>query len=236
MTAATFSASRIFGMAAALLLLGLTAQTDISDPFGLTTVAAPKGPLWATWRKLQHQIKAEQPIIARCRAEPHACSSPAALRFIAIVEEGKRHEGLARIGNINRAVNLSIRAINDAEPDSTHDEWTSPLAALAVGAGDCKQYAVVKYAALRDLGFAAADLRLVILELKPGRVRHAVVAIRDEGRWLVLDNRTLTLVESSDVLGHYVPLYAFDHRGVWQFGTPQKTDQKIASATCDPNS
>jgi predicted transglutaminase-like cysteine proteinase len=162
MTRATFSASRILRIAAALLLTGFTAQADIAEPFGLATVAAPEGPLWETWRKLQRQIKAEQPVIARCRAEPHACSSPAALRFFAIVDQ--RHEGLARIGHVNRAVNLSIRAINDAEPDETHDEWTSSLVTLAVGAGNCKQYAVVKYAALRDLGYAADDLRLSFLK------------------------------------------------------------------------
>jgi hypothetical protein len=71
--------------------------------------------------------------------------------------------------------------------------------------------------------------------MKRRRIRHAAVALRDGGRWLILDNRTLTLVESSDVLGHYVPLYAFDHRGVRQFGTPQNTDQQIACVTCDPD-
>ena len=192
--------------------------------------------MWSVWRKLQRQIKAEQPIVARCRAEPHTCDSRAALRFIAIVNEGKRHEGLARIGNINRAVNLSIRSANDKEPDGARDEWTSPLAALAAGAGDCKQYAVVKYAALRDAGFSAGDLRLVILQMKPGRIRHAAVALRYDGRWLILDNRTLALVESRDVLGHYVPLYAFDHRGVRQFGTRQGPEQQIASATCELDS
>lgn len=233
---ASLGTSRSLRVAAALLLLGLTAQSDVSEPFGLATVAAPEGPLWTVWRKLQRQIKAEQPIIARCRARPHACDSPAALRFIAIVNEGKRHEGLARIGNINRAVNLGIRAVNDTEPDGVRDEWTSPLAALAAGAGDCKQYAVVKYAALRDAGFPADNLRLLILQMKPGRVRHAAVALRYEERWLILDNRTLALVESRDVLGHYVPLYAFDYRGVRQFGTPQGPGQKIAGATCDLHS
>ena len=37
--------SRISRAAALLLLLGLTAQADSGEPFGLTTVAAPEGPL-----------------------------------------------------------------------------------------------------------------------------------------------------------------------------------------------
>jgi len=234
MAEASLKAARVFRVAAALLLLGLAAQAAPGEPFGLATIAAPEGPLWATWRELKRQMKAEQPLIAQCRAEPHACPSPAALRFIAIVNEGKSREGLARIGNINRAVNLAIRAINNAEPHG--DEWTPPLAALAAGVGNCKQYAMVKYAVLGEAGFSADELRLVILQIKPGHDRHAVVALRYEGRWLILDNRTLSLVDSSDVLGHYVPLYAMDERGVRQFGTPHAPEQKIASATCDSHS
>src|SRR5579859_2898184 len=98
---------RFCAAAAALLLLGLTAQTDISEPFGLSTVAASEGPLWVTWRDLQSQMKVEQATIEQCRREPNNCSSAAALKFIAIVDEGKSYEALARIGHINRAANFA---------------------------------------------------------------------------------------------------------------------------------
>jgi hypothetical protein len=71
----------------------------------------------------------------------------------------RMHLGLARIGHINRAVNFSIRGIKNAPPG----EWTSPLAALAEGAGDCKQHAVLKYVALRDAGFSPDSVRIVIV-------------------------------------------------------------------------
>ena len=146
--------------AAALLLLGLTAQTDLGEPFGLSTVAAPEGALSATWRDLQSQMKAEQATIEQCRREPKNCSSAAALKFIAIVDEGKSYEALGRIGHINRAANFAISAFTAAE--RTNDKWTSPLAALAAGTGDCKQFSVLKYAALIAAGFAEDDVRLLI--------------------------------------------------------------------------
>jgi hypothetical protein len=71
----------------------------------------------------------------------------------------RMHLGLARIGHINRAVNFSIRGIKNAPPG----EWTSPLAALAEGAGDCKQHAVLKYVTLRDAGFSPDSVRIVIV-------------------------------------------------------------------------
>jgi hypothetical protein len=66
----------------------IAAQADISEPFGLPTIVVSEGPWWATWRGLQSQIQSEKRIIAQCRAEPRSCTSPAALRFIALVKEG----------------------------------------------------------------------------------------------------------------------------------------------------
>ena len=211
------SIERIARIAMVLLLLGLTAQTDPAEPFGLATAAAPESPLSQTWRQLQSQIKAEQPIVAQCRADPLSCRSAPAAEFIAIVAEGAGYEGIARIGHINRAANLAIRAVPNGMPDPTGDQWTSPLATLAAGAGDCKQFAVLKYAALEDAGLAPDDLRIVILQLRARPESHAVVAVREEGRWLILDNRSLAVVESSELLRQSAPLYSLDHRGVRQF-------------------
>jgi predicted transglutaminase-like cysteine proteinase len=186
---------------------------DINDPFGLPTVVVSADSSWATWRELQPQIRSEKHIIAQCRAQPHACPSPAALRFIALVKEGDQHEGLIRIGRINRAVNLAISAV-------IQTAWTSPLSALAAGVGDCKQYAVLKYAVLEEAGFAPDDLRLVVVRVKSLRNNHAVVAVRHAGQWFILDNRTLAVVESRKLLDYYEPLFVQDDRNGRQFVPP----------------
>ncbi len=113
--------SLIARAAALLLLLGLSAQADSGEPFGLTTEAAPEGSLWVTWRKLQAEMQAERPVIARCRAAPLACRSIPALQFIAIVDEGNDFAGIARIGHINRAVNFAIRVADSAAAEAVHD-------------------------------------------------------------------------------------------------------------------
>lgn len=221
---------RICAAAAALLLLGLTAQTDIGEPFGLSTVTAPEGPLWVTWRDLQSQMMAEQATIKQCRREPNKCSSAAALKFIAIVDEGKSYETLVRIGHINRAANFAISSFTAAE--RTNNQWMSPLAALAVGTGDCKQFSVLKYAALIAAGFAEDDVRLLILNSKLRHDLHAVAAVRADGRWLILDNRSLALADSNDLLGQYIPLYALDHGGVRQFVPPPRVAAWVGGAAC----
>jgi predicted transglutaminase-like cysteine proteinase len=194
-------------------------RLDINDLFGLPTVMVPEGQWWSTWRDLRSQMQSEKRIIDECRAEPEFCTSTAALRFNALVKEGEQYEGLVRIGRINRAVNFSITAANQPT-------WTSPLTALTAGVGDCKQYAILKYAVLEAAGFATDDLRLVVVRVKSLRADHAVVAVRHAGKWLVLDNRTLAVVESSKLLDFYVPLFTLDDRSMTQFVLPPAT--KIA--------
>ena len=226
------SAMRMGTIALGLLLLASAAQAESNEPFGMATVAADDGALSATWRKLQNEIQADERIVEQCRATPQSCASPAAPRFIAIVDEGNGYEGLAKIGRINRAVNLAIGAASAA----VQSTWSAPLQTLAAGSGDCKQYAVLKYAALRSAGFAAGDLRLVIARIRHPQnpdakpVDHAVVTIRNDAGWIVLDNRSLAMLESRQVLDQYLPLFALDDRGVRQFVHPPNTDS--AAAPC----
>lgn len=228
---AAVSTMRMWTIALALLSIGAAAQADSSEPFGLATIAAPEGPLWATWRKLQSEMQSEKHIVAQCRTAPRTCTSPAALRFIAIVNEGNHHAGLARIGRINRAVNLAIGAASAAAVQTT---WNSPLQALAAGTGDCKLYAVLKYAVLEDAGFAASDLRLVIAGNRRQQVpaamqtTHAFVAVHSGAEWIVLDNRSLAMIESKQLLDRYMPLFALDQRGVRQFVQPPIADGPAA--------
>lgn len=220
---------RIARSAAALFLLGLAAQADLNEPFGLPTVAAPEGPLWVTWRKLQSDMQSEQPTIARCRAEPSACGSSAALRFIAIVNEGLGKEGIIRIGRINRAANFALQAVGVGASRDLRRKWVSPLAALDAGIGDCKEFAVLKYAALNDSGIALEDLRLIIGGVDSAREYHVVVAVRDAGRWYILDNRSLAVLESRE-FSDFLPIFALDRRGVRQIDLP--SSPKVAGPPC----
>ncbi len=51
------------------------------------------------------------------------------------------------------------------------------------------------------------------------RQDHAVLTVRVDGRWLVLDNRYSRLSETRD-LPHFMPLFAIDHKGVSLFAAP----------------
>jgi predicted transglutaminase-like cysteine proteinase len=71
------------------------------------------------------------------------------------------------------------------------------------------------------------DLRLVVVQDDKHEIGHAVVAVRYEQRWLILDNRTMAILDAEDVR-HYRPLFALDQQGtrtVATAGLAQTTDR-----------
>jgi len=184
-----------------------------AEPFGLIALHAPEGELWRKWRGVQHEIRMESELLALCRASPGDCPSAPARRFLAIIETGKARQGRARLGEINRAINLSIRPMSDWAQYGVADLWSSPLATLAAGAGDCEDYAIAKYVALREAGLDNEDLRLLVVRDTNLHRNHAVVAARLDGHWLVLDSRWLMLLEDLQ-LKQYAPLFEIDDDGV----------------------
>ena len=53
-------------------------------------------------------FRADIEILAQCREHMESCP-PAAQHFLEIIEKGRARDGRARIGVINRAINLAIR-------------------------------------------------------------------------------------------------------------------------------
>ncbi len=179
---------------------------DKRGPFGLTV--AHHSALSARWRRLQPVIHVEAEVLALCRSNPKSCTL-AASRFLAIIEVGRARTGRARIGEINRAVNLAIRPVSDFARFGVPDVWTTPLTTFASGTGDCEDYAIAKYVALRQTGIAARDLRLVILHDQLANEDHAVTAARLDGHWLILDNRRMALLTDTQER-NLTPLLALD--------------------------
>jgi predicted transglutaminase-like cysteine proteinase len=189
------------------------AREALSEPFGLYTVPMGRGGLRDKWVGVQRKLREEEVVLASCREDRAHCASPAAAELLAIADAGREREGLARIGEINRAINLSIRFVSDAVNYGEADVWSSPLATLEKGSGDCEDYAIAKMVALKEAGIPPEDLRLLILRDMAHADDHAVLAVRLEGRWLLLDNRMLVMLPASE-LANYRPIFVADDEGV----------------------
>ena len=80
-----------------------------SEPFNLPTTLAQQGEVPARWAELQSRILADEKALAACGTFDGPCSK-AAQRLLSIVELGRKREGRARLGWINRAINLGYQA------------------------------------------------------------------------------------------------------------------------------
>ncbi len=96
------------------------------------------------------------------------------------------------------------------------DVWTSPLVTFAHGAGDCEDYAIAKFVALRLAGVDPGDLRIVIMRDTIRGEDHAVAAARLDGHWLTLDNRRMAMIEDTQVR-NYRPTFVIDRSGIMQY-------------------
>jgi predicted transglutaminase-like cysteine proteinase len=188
------------------------------EPFGLFAFRAPEGALWTKWRALSTRLSGEADALARCRADVATCS-PATLQFLAVVSGAATHEGRARIAMVNHAVNASVRYTADFAQHGVADRWSAPIETFASGRGDCEDYAIAKFVALREAGMAATDLRLLLVRDLVSRQDHAVLAARQDGHWLVLDNRWDGL-SGSAATARFMPLFALDDDGVKLFAAP----------------
>jgi predicted transglutaminase-like cysteine proteinase len=200
--------------------LALTGSSHLigrsAEPFGLFASTLTAGGLREKWLGVERKLDDERVQLALCDGDRDRCASPAALQFLAIVDNAKAREGRARLGEINRAINLAIRPMSDLDQYGATDVWTSPLVTFANGAGDCEDYAIAKFVALRQAGISPDDLRIVIMRDTIRGEDHAVAAARLDGHWLTLDNRRMLMVEDAYVR-NYRPLFVIDQYGVMQY-------------------
>ena len=187
-----------------------------AEPFGLFASTLSFGSLREKWLGVERKLDDERVQLALCDGDRDRCVSPAALQFLAIVDNAKAREGRARLGEINRAINLAIRPMDDLAQHGAIDVWSSPLVTFANGAGDCEDYAIAKFVALRHAGISPDDLRIVIMRDTIRGEDHAVAAARLDGHWLMLDNRRMAMVEDAYV-SNTRPTFVIDQHGVMQY-------------------
>ncbi len=90
-----------------------------------------------------------------CRADP-GCSDRPALRLLGLLDRLAASDRADQLAAVNTYVN-AVPYVTDVATFGAEDVWQAPLAFLD-GAGDCEDFVIAKYFALRQLGVADDDL------------------------------------------------------------------------------
>ena len=101
----------------------------------------------------------------------------------------------------------------DRENWGKKEYWASPPE-FVKKSGDCEDYAIAKYYALRELGISSASMRIVAVKDTIRQMGHAVLIVYMNNDAYVLDNQT-RLVLSHAKFSHYVPQFSVNETTRW---------------------
>ena len=120
-----------------------------------------------------------------------------------------------QLRNINGFFN-SWTPITDARNYGREEYWACSMEFLVKGGGDCEDYSIIKYFALRELGWSADNLWIVLVSDTQRKTEHAVLLARTGQRLFVLDNlsRPGYLIMPPETYQRlYIPRFAFNEDG-----------------------
>lgn len=118
------------------------------------------------------------------------------------------------------------RPKQDDEAWNTPEYWTTPREFMSQRGGDCEDYAIAKYFALRFLGFKADQMRVAIVRQRDFAGKslpqlHAVLAVFRANTWFILDNNARprdNVFPHTQYKGMFEPLYSVNENGAWVHG------------------
>ena len=129
-------------------------------------------------------------------------------------------EKLARINNF---FNKRIEFTDDLSVWNQSDYWATPVEFIGQGRGDCEDFAIAKYFALKEIGVPSAKLRLVYVKAKlngpngPFLQAHMVLAYypAPNAEPTILDN-LVPEIKPASLRGDLQPVFSFNSEAIWQ--------------------
>jgi predicted transglutaminase-like cysteine proteinase len=128
-----------------------------------------------------------------------------------------RFESLSDVEKINHVNTLVNQRpyIDDQKVFGNKGYWeATPVRFLSQG-GDCKDYALTKYASLRALGFSDEQMRIAIVKDKIKSVSHAVLIVSLNGKNYVLDNQEKKVKLATEIT-RYKPIFSINRNNWWK--------------------
>lgn len=129
---------------------------------------------------------------------------------------------------VNSIVNR-VRYVNDSAIYGKTDYWATPIEFLKNG-GDCEDYAITKYTALRMLGVPENRMRILVLQDMQKNIPHAVLVVYTEKGPLLLDNQLKSAVPVEKI-SHYKPIFSINRDAWWLHTKPSNNMPVMATAS-----
>lgn len=119
---------------------------------------------------------------------------------------------MATLTSVNRWVNQAITFTDDIALFGRKDYWAGAERTLALGRGDCEDIALTKMQLLAAAGIPREDMILTIARDLVRNADHAVLIVRRDGQYYMLDNASDEVFDAAS---------SHDYRPVLSFGSSQ---------------
>ena len=128
----------------------------------------------------------------------------------------------ARLKRINDFINQNILFDSDSGTWQQSDYWATPLETIGQGAGDCEDFAIIKYVSLRMAGISDGKLRLIYVKARldtpngPVQQAHMVLAYyaTPNAEPQILDNLD-TSIRSASKRPDLQPVFSFNSEAIF---------------------
>lgn len=127
-------------------------------------------------------------------------------------EQAQKLDDKGKLDKVNAFFN-AFPYIIDRKNWGKEDYWEIPDEFLKKS-GDCEDYAIIKYLTLRELGFPAESMRIVIVRDTVLNEGHAVLAVKIGGAIYILDNQS-RVVLPQERIHNYEAHYSVNELGRW---------------------
>ncbi len=164
------------------------------------------------WTRVLKEARRERHRFEACTRDAARCTTPSQRSWRKIIKAASK---LDRAGKI-RAVNEFFNRWPYKEDDEIYgrsEYWAAPGEFMA-RSGDCEDFAIAKYFALRQLGFDTDNMRIVILMDEIRGIGHAVLAMYETDGIIVLDSLSNMILPHSRYK-HYRPQYSMTEKVRW---------------------
>lgn len=167
---------------------------------------------WAAWQDTLDRHDAQRVQIQLCLQDAASCE-PRQKGLRHLLLQGVTLDGERQIRLVNRYVNSQqYRDESIGVDEEAGNQWQTLTEFLRDG-GDCEDFAVAKYFILREFGFAADDMRIVVGRETNKASYHAMLAIRFGADVLLLENDNTIRRNGAQEISRFV--YAINEHAIW---------------------
>jgi predicted transglutaminase-like cysteine proteinase len=168
------------------------------------------------WTRVMASAEAQIKAMSSCDPERNSCSA-AALSWQKLIHEARSQSVFEQLKTVNGYFNRWPYRL-DIDVYGESEYWATPQEFLRLS-GDCEDYSITKYYALKQLGLPVERMRIVLLIDTIRGIPHAVLAVKQGDETYVLDNLTDMLLPHRRY-EHYRPQYSVNELYRWAHVAP----------------